>query len=64
MKYLIILISALAFLSCRQNQPKVIAQTDTIKLVPNPIDDSTIYEFINFVANDKNEKHFVSIKNC
>lgn len=59
MKHFIFLILAFAFLSCKQNQPKVIALTDTIKLVPNPIDDSTIYEFINFVANDKNEKHFV-----
>ena len=59
MKYLIFIPLAFAFLSCKQNQPKVFVQTDTIKLVPNPIDDSTIYEFINFVANDKNEKHFI-----
>lgn len=59
MKYLIFISLAFAFLSCKQNQPKVATQTDTVKLVPNPVDDSTIYEFINFVANDKNEKHFV-----
>lgn len=59
MKYIIVILLTLAFLSCKQNQQKVSVQIDTIKLVPNPIDDSTIYEFINFAANDKNEKHFV-----
>jgi hypothetical protein len=59
MKYIVVILLTLAFLSCKQNQQKVSVQIDTIKLVPNPIDDATIYEFINFVANDKNEKHFV-----
>lgn len=59
MKYLIFISLAFVFLSCKQNQPKTLTQIDTIKKFSNPVKDSIIYEFINFLANDKNEKNFV-----
>nr|MBC7613396.1 hypothetical protein [Pseudopedobacter sp.] len=61
MRYLVAFLIWLSLFSCNQNKPKPQLPTTNILSTAtfNPVNDSTIFEFVTFLSNDTIETNFV-----